>query len=182
MDGSILRVAEALKSKVSSELYCVVTSSIGSFQANLDNTDMRLTVSVDWARHRTVLQCPQVFTTTIPSGQYFNNTYPYGSFTSYSLTVQDRLSQSMSLRMCQIAQSLAIKPTLYAGTAMETDPSMKSAVIIRDTAPQVVQPKLLAHLWTFTDTWGGMIANASMVDTATHDLGDLEHILRVFGY
>ncbi|KAJ9610781.1 hypothetical protein H2200_005558 [Cladophialophora chaetospira] len=62
--------------------------------------------------------------------------------------------------------------TLYAGTAMNTDPSrpLKYAVSIDSAAPQVVQPNPLTHLWPLPAMWGGMVANAAMTNTTTHSI------------
>ena len=56
---------------------------------------------------------------------------------------------------------------------MNTDPSrpLKYAVSIDDAAPKTIQPNPLTHLWPLPDMWDGMVANAAMTNTTTHDLG-----------
>ncbi|KIW24133.1 uncharacterized protein PV07_09865 [Cladophialophora immunda] len=62
--------------------------------------------------------------------------------------------------------------TLIAGTAMNTDPTrpLKYAVSIDDDAPQVVQPNPLTDLWPLPAMWDGMVANAAMTNTTTHNI------------
>lgn len=233
------RGTDALNFNVSSDPYIVVTPSSGSLQANGSNTDMRLTVSVNWdmAPNSSTVSIINI-TTTTPSGKYINGTYPYGSFNMPQISIPlNKTSVDSSFHgFVESDRTISIEPehfsaivsnsstayyqvipaygrtmsgvglfpftapsqhassgspklvyhfytftpnvtnanlTLYAGTAMNTNPlrPLKYAVSIDDTAPQVIQPNPLTHLWPLPDMWEGMVANAVMANTTTHDLG-----------
>lgn len=66
---------------VSSDSHVIVTPSQGILQASGNNTDMRLTVSIDWAKAPNGSTISTInITTTTPTGVYDNATYPYGNF------------------------------------------------------------------------------------------------------
>ncbi|KAK7892333.1 hypothetical protein LTR67_007429 [Exophiala xenobiotica] len=244
------RGTDAVNFKVSSEQHITVSPSSGVLQANGNSTDIRLTVSVDWANAPNGSTISTInITTTTPTGKYLNGTYPYGNFNmpqisvpvnktsvpasfhgfvesdctisiepehfsanvsntntngtsngsayyqvipSYGRTLsgvglfpftapsQHAATTSSSTSPKLVYNFYTFTPnvtnanlTLYAGTAMNTDPSrsLKYAVSIDDAAPKIIQPNPLTHLWPLPDMWDGMVANAAMTNTTTHNLG-----------
>ncbi|KAK5221046.1 hypothetical protein LTR72_006604 [Exophiala xenobiotica] len=242
------RGTDAVNFKVSSEQHITVSPSSGVLQANGNSTDIRMTVSVDWANAPNGSTFSTInITTTTPTGKYLNGTYPYGNFNMpqisvpvnktsvpasfhgfvesdrtisiepehFSANISNNTSTSNGSAYYQVipsygrtlsgvglfpftapSQHAATKSsdtspklvynfytftpnvtnanlTLYAGTAMNTDPSrpLKYAVSIDDAAPKIIQPNPLTHLWPLPDMWDGMVANAAMTTTTTHDLG-----------
>ena len=76
------RGTQAVNFNVSSDSCVSVAPSSGMLQGPGGNmTDMRLVVSVDWknAPNGSTISMINI-TTTTPSGQYINGTYPYGNF------------------------------------------------------------------------------------------------------
>jgi hypothetical protein len=75
------RGTDAVNFNVSGPPHILVTPSSGILQANGNNSDLRLAVTVDWANAPNGSTVSTInITTTTPTGQYVNNTYPYGNF------------------------------------------------------------------------------------------------------
>lgn len=233
------RGTDAVNFNVSSEPHILVTPSSGTLQATGNNTDLRLTVAVDWANAPNGSTVSIInITTTTPTGRYDNATYPYGNFNEpqvqvpvnktsvpasfhgfveSDLTVSiepEHFSSNMSNGSAyyevipnygRTLSGVALFPftarsqsatmssprlvyrfytftpnvtnanlTLYAGTAMNTDPTrpLKYAVSIDGANPQILQPNPLTDLWPLPTMWGGMVANAAMTNTTTHNISE----------